>query len=104
MASPPPATWTIEAPDQATVSALSDAHDCSPVLATALASRGYTDPETAKRSLDPTPRAIEPPTQLPDVDAAVDRIDGALEAGERVTVFADRDVDGVMGGTARRLR
>ena len=51
--------------------------------------------EAAADFLDPTLRALLPdPSTLIDMDAAADRLAGAVRAGETVAVFGDYDVDG----------
>lgn len=92
--------WVVATPEPDTVSTLASNLECSQVLASALVSRGVTDPETARELLDPTPRAIKPPTELPDLEVAVDRLELALDRDEPIAVIADRDVDGITGGTA----
>lgn len=63
-------------------------------LARALASRGVAEGDGAD-FLDPTLKALFPdPSAFADLDRAVEVILDALEAGKRLTVFADYDVDG----------
>jgi single-stranded-DNA-specific exonuclease len=63
-------------------------------LARALASRGVR-PEEGGDFLAPTLRALFPdPSSFMDMDAAAEAIIEALQAGARVHVFADYDVDG----------
>jgi single-stranded-DNA-specific exonuclease len=42
-----------------------------------------------------TPHEYQNPYDLPDMDAAVERIEQAIAAGEHITVFGDYDCDGV---------
>lgn len=66
----------------------------SDILARVLAGRGVT-PETAAEFLDPTVRASMPdPATMVDMEPAVERLARAVEAGERVAIFGDYDVDG----------
>lgn len=59
-----------------------------------LAGRGVPG-ETAERYLVPTLKADLPdPSTLTDMDAAAGRILDRIEAGKRVTLFSDYDVDG----------
>ncbi len=49
--------------------------------------------------LDPTLRVLLPdPSVLTDMDAAAERLAGAVRAGETVAVFGDYDVDGACAG------
>jgi single-stranded-DNA-specific exonuclease len=64
------------------------------ILAAILASRGVA-PEEATAFLAPTLRDLMPdPSRLLDMDRAAARLLAALDAGERIAVFADYDVDG----------
>ena len=64
------------------------------VVARLLAARGVTI-EQAADFLEPTLRALLPdPSRFVDMDAAADRLAGAIRSGETVAVFGDYDVDG----------
>lgn len=64
------------------------------VVGRVLAARGIT-PEEAERYLNPTLRDYLPdPSVFQDMDRAAARLLRAVEAGERVAVFGDYDVDG----------
>jgi single-stranded-DNA-specific exonuclease len=66
----------------------------SDILARVLAGRGVT-PETAAEFLDPTVRASMPdPATMVDMEPAVERLARAVQAGEKVAIFGDYDVDG----------
>ena len=59
-----------------------------------LAARGIAA-EEAPDYLDPTLRRLLPdPLHLRDMETAIARLAGALEAGEKIAVFGDYDVDG----------
>lgn len=60
-----------------------------------LARRGHADPEAARRFLRPDLSALPPPAGLPDLAAAADRVERALERGETILVHGDFDVDGM---------
>ena len=63
-------------------------------VARVLARQGVA-PEDAAAYLDPQLRELLPdPRALRDMEAAATRVLAALEAGERIAVFADYDVDG----------
>jgi single-stranded-DNA-specific exonuclease len=68
-----------------------------------LASRGYADPDAAKRFLRPRLEQLEPPEALYDLPRAVARIADAVRAGETIFVHGDYDVDG-MSSTALMTR
>lgn len=89
--------WVVDTPDGATVRRLASELGCPEPVASVLASRGRADPEAARRFLNPSPSDIHHPSSLPDVETAVERIGRAIDGGESVAVFADRDVDGACG-------
>lgn len=78
------------------------------MVARLLAARGVSI-EAAADFLEPTLRALLPdPSLLVDMDAAADRLAGAVRSGETVAVFGDYDVDGacsaaLMSGFLRDL-
>jgi single-stranded-DNA-specific exonuclease len=67
----------------------------SRVVAGLLIARGCADPDAAHRFLHPSLDHLHDPFLLPDVDLAVSRLARAIEAGEKVLVHGDYDVDGV---------
>lgn len=85
----------VPAPDEAVANSL--ARDLSLPLAIArlLAGRGYADSQSAQDFLSPRLSAVGDPFALPAMDVAVTRIWRALDAGERIVVFGDYDVDGI---------
>ena len=70
-------------------------YGCDLLTASILARRGHTGGGDIRYFLEDDPRHLRNPFDLPDMDAAVERILGAREEGERVLVFGDRDVDGI---------
>ncbi|HVS14481.1 MAG TPA: single-stranded-DNA-specific exonuclease RecJ [Thermoanaerobaculia bacterium] len=69
----------------------------SSILAPLLARRGATDPEAARRFLDPRPDHLHDPFALAGMEQAVARLQHAMRHGERVAIVGDYDVDGVSG-------
>jgi single-stranded-DNA-specific exonuclease len=70
-----------------------------PLLAQLLLNRGIVDPAAAHAFLDPPrPRAPEL-ADLAGLDAAVHRVERALDAGQKIVVYGDYDVDGLSGST-----
>ena len=64
------------------------------IVGRVLAARGV-QPDAAELFLKPTLRDLLPnPSQLKDMDRAVERLVAALNGGEKVAVFGDYDVDG----------
>ncbi len=65
-----------------------------PLLAQTLIRRGHADPDRAAAFLDPDLYAPADPRDLPDMDAAAERIEAAIARGERILIWGDFDVDG----------
>lgn len=100
----PDARWvSIPEPDADTIARLSDALLLPQSVCRLLASRGYADPDAAKRFLRPRLEQLEAPDALYDLPRAVARIADAVRAGETIFVHGDYDVDG-MSSTALMTR
>ena len=70
----------------------------SPYLETMLEKRGLLDEVERQRFLEPSyEQHLHSPWLLPDIDAAVDRIQAALAATEQICIFSDYDADGIPG-------
>ena len=65
-----------------------------PLVAQTLARRGFTDVAAAKAFLDPDRYQPSPPSDLPNLDRAVERLEEAIRRGEEICVWGDFDVDG----------
>ena len=90
--------WFLIRPDTETVDRLlADGAVQAPVLATLLASRGLTDPESIRRFLGPKLTDLHSPFLLPGIEAAAAAIEGAISRNERICVHGDYDVDGLTG-------
>lgn len=66
-----------------------------PALCRLLALRGFTQPDSAKRYLKPRLDELHDPFLLAGMDAAVERLQRAIHAGEKIFVHGDYDVDGI---------
>lgn len=66
----------------------------NPIVAQALVQRGFSSPEKALPFLDPAKYKPSHPTDLPDLEKAVARVQLAMRRKERVAVWGDFDVDG----------
>src|SRR5262245_5480813 len=97
-ASTMPYRWTFypEASRDA-VRRLMDGLKISPVLARVLGNRGVSTVPIGQRFLSPSIADLHDPLGIPGMDRAVARIGRAIEAGERIGVYGDYDVDGVTG-------
>ncbi len=90
-------------PDNAVVARLQDTLMLPEAVCRLLASRGYGDPDAAKRFLRPRLEQVEGAGTLHDAPRAVSRIADAIRAQETIFVHGDYDVDG-MSSTALLTR
>ena len=88
------ATWTIEDCDPHEAASLAAALGLSQTAASVLVRRGYGDPEAAASFLGGELPGHDP-FALGDMQEACDRIRAAIEAGTRICVHGDYDVDGI---------
>ncbi|MGA9349445.1 MAG: single-stranded-DNA-specific exonuclease RecJ [Anaerolineae bacterium] len=79
----------IEAPQE-----LQTAIGGHPLLAKTLARRGFTNLEAARAFLDPDCYRPAPPSDLPNMAEAADRLEKAIRQKEPICVWGDFDVDG----------
>ncbi|MGV0168633.1 single-stranded-DNA-specific exonuclease RecJ [Furfurilactobacillus sp. WILCCON 0119] len=82
-------------PEEQQVEQLVSSLSVSPFLARLLVSRGLTDESAAKGWLTPTSDDLHDPKLMADMDLGVARIQAAIEAGEKITVYGDYDADGL---------
>ena len=77
------------------VHALTQALFIAPEIAALLVQRGIDTPEAAAAFFHPDLRQLPNPLLMRDMDRAVTRLAHALQAGEKVMVLGDYDVDGI---------
>lgn len=87
--------WRIAGHDERLVRELSSSLRVPPLLAQVIVARGYQTPEAAAAFLAKKLVDLHEPEKLPGVSLAADRIVAAVQAGRRITVYGDYDVDGV---------
>src|SRR5829696_2284572 len=87
-------TWTLRPCPRRDVVALAEALGVAETTAAVLVRRGYRDPETARAFLSAA-RPDHDPFLLGDMEAACAAVRGAIEAGRRICVHGDYDVDGI---------
>ncbi len=86
--------WDLRTVDETEVAALVRDTHTSYAVARVLAARGV-DASMAPTFLRPTLKASMPdPSTLTDMDRAAARLVAAMQAGEKITIFGDYDVDG----------
>ena len=86
--------WHPRTTDDRQALAIAEANGLPEIVARVLAGRGV-EIDRVDDFLNPTLRAALPdPSSLHDMDLACERVVAAINAGERIGVFADYDVDG----------
>ena len=80
--------------DRSVVESLASHLCMSPVLTNLLVQRGIDTVEKAKKFFSPSLRDLHDPFLMKDMDKAVERIEKAVKAGEKVMIYGDYDVDG----------
>jgi single-stranded-DNA-specific exonuclease len=87
--------WRFHVHDRGVVGHLVRRLGCSALVAQVLAARGVTTDEEAKRFLSAKLTDLHDPGLMPGATEAAERIVAAIQAGRRVTIYGDYDVDGV---------
>ena len=87
--------WNRHTPRDEVAHRYAEQFSISPLTAQILLNRGVTSPEAMRRFLHPTLNQLNDSWLLRDMRPAVERIERALRAGERVHVHGDYDVDGL---------
>jgi len=77
------------------VSLLARQLDLVPTFASILARMGLAEEEAARQFLFPRLRNLRDPFEIAGVGSAVDRLFAAIDAGQRIVLYGDYDVDGV---------
>ena len=85
----------IASSDPAKVRSLKERYSLSLLAATILERRGVESGEDMMYFLESDTVYLHSPFEADDVYTAVDRINDAIDNGERILIFGDRDVDGV---------
>jgi single-stranded-DNA-specific exonuclease len=80
--------------DPETVKRLAGELNIDQCLANLLAQRGIRNFEESRAFFRPSLDDLHDPFLMKDMDKAIDRIDKALEKGEKILVYGDYDVDG----------
>ena len=82
----------VEAP---AVKELARRYEVELLAATILTRRGLSAPEPLLYFLETDPRWLHNPFLMPAMAEAVERINAAIDSGEKILIFGDRDVDGI---------
>lgn len=86
--------WQIASPDEGKVKELAQQTGISHLLAGVLSARGCADAEAVGTLLGEGD-ALSDPMLMQDMDKLVERLRRAIDAGEKIVVYGDYDVDGV---------
>ncbi len=87
--------WEIRDYDKHKAGCLAAELGISPLVTGILLERGLNDTESMREFLYGSLSPFHDPFLLKDMEKAVRRIEGALAAGEKITVYGDYDVDGI---------
>ena len=74
-----------------------EAKGAPPAIRQALYNRGLHSKGDIDAFLNPSPTSMHDPRLLPDMEAALDRLEQAVATGETAGILGDFDVDGVTG-------
>ncbi len=80
--------------DKQLVKSLSESLGIDEILAILLVQRGITNFEEAKNFFRPSLSQLHDPFLMMDMDKAVDRLQKAMNDGEKILIYGDYDVDG----------
>lgn len=70
-----------------------------PVLSRVLARRGISDPDLARKFLNPSLHDLHSPSVMEGMKSGVDRVIQAIYNREKVLIYGDYDADGITGVT-----
>ena len=90
--------WLTAHIDKDLAAQVAESHSLDPLVSLILASRGITDYEDVEEFFEPDFCFCDP-YLITDMDKAVERIEKAIENGEKICVFGDYDADGVTSTT-----
>jgi single-stranded-DNA-specific exonuclease len=94
--------WIVREADSQRAASLARTLNVSPIVAQLLIARGHGDEHTARRFLRPGHEQLHDPSLMLGMKEAVARILRAIEAGEKILVYGDYDVDGTTGTVVLR--
>ena len=89
------AEWTYEPAVESLTGALREALDISPFLAQLLIRRGIVDASGGRQLLEAPLSSLPRPDRMKDLAAGIDIVLDHLDAGKKIAVFGDYDVDGI---------
>src|SRR3989440_2050503 len=94
--------WVVRRAAEGAAGALGVALGVSKVVAGVLAARGVNAEESARALLSPSLAQLHDPHLMLGMRESAARVLGAVEAGERILIYGDYDVDGTTGTVVLR--
>lgn len=94
-----PKRWQLLPADPEQAQFLAQAAGISPILAQLLLHRGVRAAEEAQRFISAKLSELHDPAELPGVEQAAERLYSAVQAGKRIYIYGDYDVDGITAST-----
>lgn len=88
--------WKTKPANETFAKQLADELQLPRLLARVLSGYGFADVEAVSRFLHPKLKDVSDPFLIPQMEAAVSRIWKAITAQEKILVFGDYDVDGIV--------
>ncbi|MDT4953574.1 MAG: single-stranded-DNA-specific exonuclease [Acidobacteriota bacterium] len=94
--------WIVREQDTVRAARLARSLGVSPIVAQLLIARGHEREESARKFLHPSHDQLHDPSLMLGMQVAVARILRAVDAGEKILVYGDYDVDGTTGTVVLR--
>ncbi len=94
--------WIVRDVETAGAAGLARTLGVSEILARLLVARGYGEEESARKFLHPSHDQLHDPSLMLGMAEAVGRVLKAIDAGEKILVYGDYDVDGTTGTVVLR--
>lgn len=91
----PKCKWIISNHSRESISEIAQANNVPKFMAATLITRNLTDRDSIARFMRCEATSFHNPYLLKGMEDAVERIDMAIENGEKITIFGDYDADGV---------
>jgi single-stranded-DNA-specific exonuclease len=94
--------WIVREIDRQLAESLQGALGVSPVIAQLLIARGFGEADAARRFLLPSLDQLHDPALMLGMKESVARVQRAIDAGEKILIYGDYDVDGTTGTVVLR--
>ena len=94
--------WVIAKHDHNVARSFASEVGVSPLAEALLIARGYDTADKAREFLNPSVEHLHEPNLLKGMAEAVERIQRAIDTGEKILIWGDYDVDGTTGTTLLR--